>query len=46
MLYAHSVLQHHVAVLAKAKSGSMVSVDMRTSGLHEKEPYKLYKRAL
>jgi hypothetical protein len=31
MLYANSVLQHHVAVLAKAKSGSMVSVDMRTS---------------
>ncbi|EKX52394.1 Adaptor protein complex 3 subunit delta, partial [Guillardia theta CCMP2712] len=30
-LYAMSVLGHHVAVLAKAKGGSMVSVDMRCS---------------
>ncbi|KAJ1473848.1 hypothetical protein T484DRAFT_1834688 [Baffinella frigidus] len=26
-----SVLGHHIAVLAKAKGGSMVSVDMRSS---------------
>lgn len=30
-LYGVSVLGHHIAVLAKAKGGSMVSVDMRSS---------------